>query len=98
MFSIDIFLNPDDPFVIATPLAQLQDYYLFKYRIAALLQPQTILEIGVRYGYSAAAFLAARPTASYIGLDAETGTDGGVKDSNKWASAIFSDLAGQGAK
>ena len=42
-------------------------YYRLKFAIAKVLQPQTILEIGVRYGYSAITFLEACPTAKYLG-------------------------------
>jgi hypothetical protein len=85
VFQITKYLNPADPFVATYPLATLQDYYSFKHRIAQLLQPQTILEVGVRFGYSAAAFLSACPTAAYVGIDGETNSDGGVTDSNQWA-------------
>ncbi|MHC4712975.1 MAG: class I SAM-dependent methyltransferase [Planctomycetota bacterium] len=56
--------------------------YLAKYRIARDLAPDSICEIGVRYGYSAWAFLCAAPTASYRGLDAQTGAHGGIKGEN----------------
>ena len=65
--------NPDDP------LKHLFDdwiaYYRLKWAVARVLQPQRILEIGVRFGYSAAAFLNACPNATYLrqgtGLSAE---------------------------
>ena len=44
-------------------------YYESKYRIAADIKPASIVEIGVRYGYSAAAFLLACPQAKYMGFD-----------------------------
>ena len=72
MFHIAEYLHPADPFVQSLPLDTLQECYLFKHRLAQLLQPKSILELGVRYGYSAAAFLSACPMASYLGLDAET--------------------------
>lgn len=53
-----------------------RDYYKVKYSIAKNLNPKTILEIGVRAGYSAISFLSAAPEAQYIGLDAENGTHG----------------------
>ena len=39
--------------------------------VAAMLQPRSIVEIGVRAGYSAAAFLSAAPDCTYLGLDAD---------------------------
>jgi hypothetical protein len=44
-------------------------HYRGKYELALALQPESILEIGVRYGYSAHAFLAAVPEAFYLGID-----------------------------
>lgn len=43
------------------------------------LKPKTILEIGVRAGYSAYAMLSAVPEATYQGIDADNGTNGGEK-------------------
>jgi len=51
--------------------------YAAKHAIALELQPGSILEIGVRAGYSALAFLSACPKARYVGLDAENGRHGG---------------------
>lgn len=45
--------------------------YRNKFRIAQAFKPTTIIEIGVRYGYSAHAFLCACPEARYIGIDAD---------------------------
>ena len=44
-------------------------YACFKYAVAKVLRPRTIVEIGVGSGVSAIAFLYARPTLRYIGLD-----------------------------
>lgn len=52
-------------------------YYRTKYEIAARYQPKVIVEIGVRWGYSAFAFLRAAPEAEYIGFDLING-EGGV--------------------
>jgi 2-polyprenyl-3-methyl-5-hydroxy-6-metoxy-1,4-benzoquinol methylase len=60
-------------------------YYRTKWAIARYLQPTSILEIGVRYGYSAQAFLHACPNASYLGLDADSNTHGGVRGAIHWA-------------
>jgi len=60
------------------------DYYRLKWAIAKVLQPAHILEIGVRYGYSARAFLDAAPTAHYVGLDADLSTFGGQPGALTW--------------
>lgn len=56
---------------------QYKGYYKVKYDIAKRFNPKTILEIGVRAGYSAYSFLSACPTARYTGIDAENKTHGG---------------------
>ncbi len=59
---------------LADPLRDLfpewVDYYRMKWAIAKVLQPESILEVGVRFGYSARAFLEACPDAVYTGIDA----------------------------
>jgi len=55
------------------------EYYREKFRICRLYGPASICEIGVRYGYSAYAFLLANPEASYTGYDLIGGGHGGVK-------------------
>jgi predicted O-methyltransferase YrrM len=45
------------------------DEYKSKYTVALNLQPKTIVEIGVRAGYSAYSFLSACPKAKYYGYD-----------------------------
>lgn len=47
-------------------------YYEAKHAVAQRLSPASILEIGVRAGYSALAFLWAVPSSEYLGLDAQT--------------------------
>jgi|GEM_PF-3539141 len=54
-----------------------REQYQIKHDIALELNPKSILEIGVRAGYSAFAFLSACPTARYVGLDAENNKHGG---------------------
>jgi len=41
----------------------------YKVAIAQMLKPKRILEIGIRAGYSAAAFLYQNPDATYVGMD-----------------------------
>ncbi len=60
-------------------------YYRGKWAIARYLQPARILEIGVRYGYSALAFLNAWPWAAYTGIDLDSDRYGGVKGAIEWA-------------
>jgi hypothetical protein len=50
-------------------------YACFKWAVARILQPKTILEIGVAGGVSARAFLSACPDAYYLGLDNEQEDD-----------------------
>ena len=73
----------------ADPLAHLfpqwVDYYRLKAAVAAALQPATILEIGVRYGYSYAAFKQGWPGARYLGIDLDSATFGGELGAIQWA-------------
>lgn len=54
-------------------------YYAVKAAISHWLQPQSVLEIGVRAGYSALAFYMGCEFAEYVGLDSNRGDWGGVK-------------------
>lgn len=56
----------------------LVGYYATKAATAASVHPRRILEIGVRAGYSAAAFLHSAPTATYVGIDVNRKGHGGV--------------------
>jgi SAM-dependent methyltransferase len=69
------------------------DYYRLKWSIAKALQPTRILEIGVRYGYAARAFLDAAPTARYVGLDADLPTFGGQPGALAWTRRALQDFA-----
>jgi 2-polyprenyl-3-methyl-5-hydroxy-6-metoxy-1,4-benzoquinol methylase len=75
----------------ADPLSHLftewVDYYRLKWTIAHVLKPTSILEVGVRFGYSAIAFLEGHP-AHYVGIDLDTDLYGGVKGAIHWAKAI----------
>lgn len=64
-------------------------YYRLKAAIAAALQPATILEIGVRHGYSAAAFLHGSPAARYTGIDLDADSFGGERGAIDWARRIL---------
>ena len=62
--------------------------YQLKYAISKAIQAETILETGVRFGYSAIAFLDGSPNASYVGIDIDSETYGGVKGAIDWAKKI----------
>lgn len=74
---------PDDPFQYL--FDEWVPYYRGKWAIARCLQPLRILEIGVRYGYSALAFLNACPSAHYVGIDLDSDLYGGSKGAIEWA-------------
>lgn len=58
--------------------AAIKNYSLY-HEVCQQLQPQAILEIGVRAGYSAYAMLSSSPPGIiYRGIDLNQGTDGGV--------------------
>lgn len=78
--------NPDDRLVHL--FSEWVDYYKLKWAIARVLQPASILEIGVRFGYSAAAFLHGYSAAHYVGIDLDTDSYGGKKGAINWAKEI----------
>lgn len=77
---------PADPF--SHLFEEWLEYYKLKWSIASVLKPSTILEIGVRFGYSAVAFLDAYPEASYLGIDLDSDLYGGIKGAIGWAEKI----------
>lgn len=66
----------DDPY---QPEPGTEEYYRVKHAVAVFTQAESICEIGVRAGYSAAAFLSAGYATQYTGIDKDMGTDGGVQ-------------------
>ncbi len=76
------YVHPDDkkdPEVMAVMASH--HYYSIYRDLAALVQPTSILEIGVRYGYSGIAMLmGAGREAKFVGIDREF-----WKNSNAWA-------------
>jgi hypothetical protein len=68
MFSIKRYLKEA---VLDDALQEMNACYARKYHIASLLQPASIVEIGVKPGYAACAFLEANPQASYLGIDSD---------------------------
>ena len=68
-------------------------YYTIKQSIIANFNPIKIVEIGVRAGYSAWAFLKMCPKAEYIGIDADNNTYGGEDGPwIWWAHKILKDF------
>lgn len=71
----DTVLKPDDisPWDFRT--LEWYEYYKSKYRIARALKPESVLEIGTRYGYSAFSFAKAiqdsHGDGMFLGVDAD---------------------------
>lgn len=82
-FDFRKFAFPDDPLFYL--FDRWIEYYKMKYAICKAIEPTNILEVGVRYGYSCKAFLEACPFASYVGIDADRDSYGGVKGAVEWA-------------
>jgi 2-polyprenyl-3-methyl-5-hydroxy-6-metoxy-1,4-benzoquinol methylase len=76
VFDFTAYAYKNDPLEHLFPEWKL--YYNLKYLICQSLNLKSILEIGVRYGYSAAAFLSACPGARYVGIDNGSALFGGV--------------------
>jgi hypothetical protein len=80
-FDVAEYFWDRDPWPGNDPTVDWRRLYQEKHRLAVLLQPQSVAEIGVRAGYSAAAFLAAGAAGamSYTGFDrGDTGGWGGT--------------------
>jgi 2-polyprenyl-3-methyl-5-hydroxy-6-metoxy-1,4-benzoquinol methylase len=60
-------------------------YYKLKWAVANAIKPKRVLEIGVRFGYSAMAFLDASPECEYVGIDANLPEYGGEVGAFDWA-------------
>jgi len=83
-YDFRVIACPDDP--LRDRFDEWLSYYRYKYAVARQLTPLRITEIGVRYGYSADAFLSACPYASYVGIDDDSATYGGAPGALEWAS------------
>ena len=92
-FDFRQFAHPDDP--LTHLFDEWVDYYRLKWAIAKVLQPDSILEIGVRYGYSAMAFLNAAPNARYVGIDINSVDYGGEVGALNWAREQMADYDGE---
>lgn len=67
---------------------QLGGHAYAKYLIARRLRPRSVVEIGVRTGYSGWALCLGADTApSYVGIDSLEGLHGGTRDRSAWAHA-----------
>jgi SAM-dependent methyltransferase len=86
-FDFRSFAHPDDP--LSHKFKEWVPYYQLKSAIAQAIRPKTILEIGVRYGYSAQAFLHGAPDAKYVGIDNDSDYFGGSKGALQWARDKF---------
>jgi len=64
------------------------EYYQWKYAICKSINPRSILEIGVRYGYSAITFLRASEGATYLDIDNNSESYGGAIGAIEWAKKI----------
>jgi hypothetical protein len=74
----DEIFHPDDWFADFYRTTEgARRHYAFYTQIVEELKPRSILEIGVRAGYSAYAMLRAAPDAHYVGYDLNEGTFGG---------------------
>ena len=85
-FDFREYSNPSDE--LSYLFNDWYDKYRMKYVICKVLEPKTILEIGVQYGYSARTFLSAVPNAKYLGIDNEVDLGYGSKNALLWAKKI----------
>lgn len=85
-FDFRKYANPDDQ--LSYLFEDWVTYYRMKHAICKTINPSSILEIGVRYGYSAITFLHAAPNARYLGIDNDTSTFGGSAGAIQWAREI----------
>jgi 2-polyprenyl-3-methyl-5-hydroxy-6-metoxy-1,4-benzoquinol methylase len=89
-FDFRPYANPGDPLI--SLFQEWIPYYRLKFAIAKVLQPKAILEIGVRFGYSANAFLQAAPAAEFLGVDLDCDRFGGQQGALDWARKITSEF------
>jgi hypothetical protein len=98
MFDIGPYVAAGDPWLAVEDPELVVRLYGEKHHVAALLRPRSIVEIGVRAGYSAAAFLAAVPGCSYLGIDADVGHSGGWPGALEKAEAMLLNHFGDRAR
>lgn len=79
-------LHPEDTHPWKFCTQEFYEEYRTKYAIAMLVKPRSILEVGVRFGYSARAFLYAGDVNVYVGLDFDEPSGGSYQGvPRKWA-------------
>src|SRR5437763_8520360 len=77
-FDFRKFACPHDP--LSHLFEEWISYYRLKFAIVRLLQPKSILEVGVRYGFWAMAFLQGWPSARYLGMAEDREILGGKQE------------------
>lgn len=82
-------MYPEDPIYNKLTQEQIDRIYWEKFKIAEKLNPEIIVEIGVRTGYSAYAFLSAVPQALYFGFDCCDSRQAGGKEYLEHAERIL---------
>jgi len=87
-FDFRQFTNPSDE--LSYLFEEWVPYYRMKYAVCKAIAAESILEVGVRYGYSAITFLEASPRAKYVGIDNDSSTFGGKNGAINWAKQITS--------
>lgn len=85
-FDFQSYANPHDELFYL--FDEWNEKYRMKYAICKVIEPKTILEIGVRYGYSAVTFLSVVPDATYLGINTDTDSTNGSKEAIQWAKKI----------
>lgn len=75
--------------------AAWQRCYETKYALSRLLRPTSLLEIGVRAGYSAYCFLEACPNLRYLGIDNNSDTHGGFAGAIEHARGLLKPYAAE---
>lgn len=68
----------------------MRGWLQLRYDIVTRLRPRSIVEIGVRAGYSAFAMLSAAPDAHYTGFDIRTDAHGGFVGAHEHAAQLLS--------
>jgi len=85
-FDFRKYTNPND--IYSYLFDEWVPYYRMKYSLSKTINPRSILEIGVRYGYSAITFLESSPEATYLGIDNDSDNFGGSEGAIEWAKKI----------
>lgn len=85
----EVFIEKDDP--NHRDYMHCKNYYEIYYAIAKYYNPKSILEIGVRYGYSLYSMIAACENLEYVrGYDIDEYDPGSIEIANKNISNVIS--------